>query len=293
MPFNVLGDGRDRFQVAMEGARGTPAARHADVALPTPGGRTCMVRVTWPIDMPRKLPVVALAAAEGSSGADYDRLAGGLAVGGHFVVMPDTPGPLRGTSAQAAQRAAAQRAAELRFTLDSIPLLRRQLGASANAVDMERCVAIGHREGAWTALGLIGLSRGYGTDTSHRDGRVRGAVALHPVAAPIAAARDATIVGGRGMVVTLPGQAAPPSGSRLLHLSVPARGDTYGGLIGPQRFSARLGQRDGEALAAVAAASLLLFEWAIDGDNDRRRDLLALDGRGLPGVAGPLGVREV
>lgn len=292
---NILGgDSRDRFQQAFERARGAPAARFADMSLRTPAGRPCSIRAAWPIEMPRKLPVIAFSPTDGATASQYDLLAGTFAAQGYFVLTPDPPPVARNATARDLAGHALTRAAEMRFVLDSVMSLRAALDMDAEAVDTERCAVAGHGEGAWTALGLIGWGRDFALSGSTMDGRARAAFALAPsfTPRPTVPSEARPLAGGRGLVAgRLDRMPAPPPGSKLLGLGIPLKSETFGGLIGAPESRRGL-VREQDALAAAAAAAALLFEWAVRGENGRRDELFALNGRRVAGLDGPLSLVE-
>ncbi len=69
------------------------------------------------------------------------------------------------------------------------------------------------------------------------------------------------------------------------------RSTNFGGLIGNPSANRKMGPRpvlEPKPLAAAVAAASIFFDWGLKRQSDRKRTLLALDGRVVEGLSQPL-----
>jgi hypothetical protein len=283
------GGGRDLFVRAMESSKGVVAARFSDYGVRFPDGRTMMVRMAWPMEIRQKMNVIVVSPSGTTPPGRYDLLAGALAGQGYLVVT------LHHSQALTNRESALLRAGEARFAMDNVPVMREILGGDAKRVDANVCGVLGHGDGAWTALGLAGWASDLSASDAFRDGRIRAGFALTPSRPlPRFPFPRASQPGARGLVAgrleTLP---LPPPGSGLLGLGLPLSNDGFSGMIGPP--SGRItgpSQRRPDELAAATAGAILFFDWMLKDENNARDQLLALEGRTIPGLDGALRIRR-
>lgn len=271
---------------------GLPPAQSGLFATALPDGDTLQIRATWPAAPPERLSAVLLVPDTGVDPVRYDLLAAALASQSSLVLAPVCHTVREDTPAMREQR----RSGEVRLILDRLLAVRSVLGAATERLDPNRIGVIGHGDGAWTALGLIGWGRGLRPDATSADGRVSAAVGLLPSAAPPqrVASQATDRVSGQGLVIgrieTLP---VPPPDSGLWGVSLAAQSGNFGGLIGaPGRARADDARRERAAFAAAAAIAAMYFDWVLMEEDRMGRALAALNGRQVEGLAQPLGVRQ-
>jgi hypothetical protein len=298
---NPFGRRQSAFDTVFRTSTGATAAGFSDFAVQSPEGSTCTARLAYPLVLNKKLPVVVFCPDEGATGNHYDQLTGALAAQDFFVVTVNR----RQLSAQASRaflnteqqdENRLRRFAETRFLLDTIDAAAAVLGPKADLVDTSRIGAIGHGDGAWIAAGLGGWDSNGAASTRTRDGRVYAVVGLLPSrsvsSTAVPAQRSPDGVSGLfiGNLATLP---VPARGSGLLGLGLPVRSTSFGGLIGaPNPSESRRMSAETQALATAIASIVLFFDWTLRGDNDRKKELLALDGRRVDGLQAPLQLRK-
>jgi hypothetical protein len=285
----------------MASSTGAVAASFSDFAVQSPEGNTCTARLAYPLVLERKLPVLVFCPDEGTQANHYDVLTGALAAQGFFVMAIDR----RPTSAPAARpfltaeqqsEERLRRFAESRFLLDTIDAAAAALGANAELVDTSRVGAIGHGDGAWVAAGLGGWDQNGAPSTRTRDGRIYAVYGLTPkrITAATATPAQRSPDGVSGMFAgNLSEMPTPARDSGLLGLALPIQSNTFGGLIGATGPSAsRRLAAEPQALSAAIASAVLFFDWTLRGNDKSKRELLALDGRQVDGLATPLQLRK-
>jgi hypothetical protein len=291
----------DDFSRIVRASSGAASAMFSDYAVQSPEGQTCSARLTYPVSISKKLPVLIFFPDEGARAGQYDLLTAALAAQDYFVISIDR----RPTNAPAARNfltteqqsdASLRRFAEARFLLDTIDAAAAVLGANAQMVDASRIGAFGHGDGAWVAAGLGGWDNNGGANTRTRDGRVYAIFGLTPTrTAPnrsVPAQRSPDGVSGMfaGILDQMP---VPAKDSGLLGLGLPLRSNSFGGLIGQvSAAEARRLTPERQTLAAAIASSVLFFDWTLRSDNDSKRELMALDGRMVDGLNMPLALRK-
>jgi hypothetical protein len=300
-PGAAVAQGRDKFSAIMQATKGAVAANFSDFAVQSPEGNTCTARLAYPMVINRRLPVLVFCPDEGTRANQYDMLTGGLASQDFFVIAIDR----RLTSAPAARSFLTpeqqndeklRRFAEARFLLDTIDAATAALGANAEQVDTTRVGAIGHGDGAWVAAGLGGWDQTGAPSTRTRDGRIYAVYGLTPkrisgTSAP-PAQRSPDGVSGMfaGVLADMP---TPARDSGLLGLSLPISSTTFGGLIGaPASNQSRRLAAEPDALAAAIASAVIFFDWTLRGNRDSKKELMALEGRVVPGLSAPLHLRK-
>ncbi len=298
-----LGFGRsvDNFSRILRASSGASPAMFSDYAVQSPEGQTCSARLTYPVSFSKKLPVLIFCPDEGARAGQYDLLTSALAAQDYFVLSIDR----RPTSAPAARgfmtpeqqnEQRLRRFAEARFLLDTIDAAAAVLGANAQMVDASRVGAFGHGDGAWIAAGLGGWDNNGAANTRTRDGRVYAIFGLTPSRSPVnrtvPAQRSPDGVSGMfaGILDQMP---VPARDSGLLGLGLPVRSNSFGGLVGQiTAAEARRVAPEPQTLAAAIAGAVLFFDWTLRGDGDRKKELMALDGRVVEGLAAPLALRK-
>lgn len=282
----------DPFATLLTELSGVTAASTTQFATPLPDGEALLVRATLPASPPERMGLLLLVPDTGVDPARYDLLAAGLASQGYLVLAPVCHTVSDDTPAQREHR----RVAECRLILDRILAVRSVLGASAERLDPNRIGSIGHGDGAWTALGLIGWGRGLRPDATASDGRVSAAVGLLPGQVPPARIDSQAVdrVSGQGLVVgRIDALPVPPEGSGLWGVSLQPDSANFGGLIGTLgRARADDARRERPALTAAMAVSTLYLDWVLKERNESGRALAALDGRTVEGLVRPLAVRK-
>jgi hypothetical protein len=297
----LFGKSPSAFDTIMRASTGAVPANFSDFAVQSPEGNTCTARLAFPMVLSKKLPVLIFCPDEGANAVHYDRLTGALAAQNFFVVAidrrPVSIQPSRATLApQQVSDQNLRRFAEARFLLDTIDAAAAALGPKADLVDTSRVGAIGHGDGAWIAAGLGGWDSSGAASTRTRDGRVYAVLGLLPsrstTATNVAAQRSPDGVSGMfvGGLAQMP---VPERGSGLLGLGLPYQSTTFGGLIGtPITTQSRRVPAEPQALAAAVASAVLFFDWALRGDGQQKKELMALDGRRVDGLTAPLQLRK-
>lgn len=288
----------DRISLA---SRGAVAANFSDFAVQSPEGNTCTARLSYPLVIDRKLPVLVFCPDEGANASHYDQLTGALAAQGFFVLALNSPS-LGASSSRATLTRDQQseqrlrRFAEARFLLDTIDAAAAALGAKADMVDTSKVGTIGHGDGAWLAVGLGGWDRSGAASTRTRDGRIYAVLGLFPSRheniGGVTAQRSPEGVSGMfiGDFARLP---VPARGSGLLGLGLAVQSNTFGGLIGaPATAQSRRIVAQPQALGATIASAVLFFNWTLRGNRDSKKELMALDGRRVDGLPAPLSLRK-
>lgn len=292
MPNPFARRDEDPFATLLTELSGVTAASTTQFATPLPDGETLLVRATLPASPPERMGLLLLVPDTGVDPVRYDLLATGIASQGYLVLSPVCHTVATDTAAQREHR----RVAECRLILDRILAVRSVLGASAERLDPNRIGSIGHGDGAWTALGLIGWGRGLRPDATASDGRVSAAVGLLPgqVAPARIDSQAVDRVSGQGLVVgRIDALPIPPEGSGLWGVSLHPDSPNFGGLIGAQgRARADDARRERPALTAAMAVSTLYLDWVLKEKTESGRALAALDGRAVEGLVRPLAVRK-
>jgi hypothetical protein len=296
-----FGRNQGAFETILRASTGAVAAGFSDFAVQSPEGSTCKARLAYPLVLNKKLPVLIFCPDEGATAAQYDQITGALASQDFFVLTIDR----RPLSAQASrtffnpeQQAEyrLRRFAEARFLLDTIDAAAAVLGPKADLIETARIGAMGHGDGAWIAAGLGGWDSSGGASTRTRDGRVHAVIGLLPSRAtsPSSVPAQRSPDGVSGMFIgDLAIMPAPQRGSGLLGLGLPVRSASFGGLIGsPSAAEVRRLNAEPQALAAAIASSVLFFDWTLRGSGDRKKELMALDGRHVEGLQVPLQLRK-
>ena len=122
-------------------------------------------------------PLIIFSHALGGSGKSYVGLSSHWASNGYVVIKPshyDTTKPADITSSDFANRVA-----DIKFILDSIPLIEERFPELKGKIDTTRIGVGGHSLGALTAM-LIGGVRTYPGPRSYADPRVKAVVAMSP-----------------------------------------------------------------------------------------------------------------
>jgi hypothetical protein len=296
-----FGRRKNAFDTIYAASTGAVPASFSDFAVQSPEGSTCTARLAYPVVLNKRLPVLVFCPDEGTTANQYDQITGALAAQDFFVVTVAR----RPLSAQAsrtylsAEQQSEQRLrrfAETRFLLDTIDAAAAVLGPRADLVDTSRVGAIGHGDGAWIAAGLGGWDNNGAPSTRTRDGRVYAIIGLFPsqsASTPsVTAQRSPDGVSGM-FIGDLNMMPIPARGSGLLGLGLPVRTNSFGGLIGSSiAAETRRLAAEPQALAAAIASSVLFFDWTLRGDKDRKKELMALDGRRIDGLQAPLQLRK-
>lgn len=291
----------DRFDQLMRASKGVSPATFRDFAVQSPEGNTCTARLAFPAVVSKRMPVLVFCPDEGTRASQYDLLTGALAAQDFFVMAVDR----RPTSASAAQPflnaeqindEKLRRFAETRFLLDTIDAATAALGPNSEQVDTLRVGSIGHGDGAWVAAGLGGWDETGAPSTRTRDGRIYAVFGLTPKinsrASTPPAQRSPDGVSGMfaGLLRDMP---TPARDSGLLGLGLPIRSSNFGGLVGsPPQSRAQRTPLETEALAAAIASATLFFDWTLRGNRNAKKDLMALNGRMVPGLNAPLQLRK-
>jgi hypothetical protein len=282
----------DPFARILTEVSGLAESQSGMMATRLPDGETLQIRATWPAVPAERLSAVLLVPDTGVDPARYDLLASALASQSNLVLSPVCHQIASDTPAVREQR----RIGETRLILDRLLAVRAVMGPAAERLDPNRIGVIGHGDGAWTALGLIGWGRGLRPDSTYADGRVSAAVGLLPSAAPPQTVDSQAVdrVSGQGLVIgrieTLP---TPPADSGLWGVGLAAQSSNFGGLIGaPARARAEDARRERPAFAASAAVAAMYFDWVLMEQGRMGRALAELNGRSVEGLAQPLSVRQ-
>jgi hypothetical protein len=300
-PTASFGSNNDRFTRIFRASTGAASASTSDYAVQSPEGQTCTARLTYPVMITKRLPVLVFCPDEGARANQYDLLTSALAAQDYFVLSIDrrpTNGPAARnfTTPDLQNDQFLRRFAEARFLLDTIDAAAAVLGANAQLVDASRVGTIGHGDGAWIAAGLGGWDSNGAANTRTRDGRVHAVFGLAPsrstLTSTVAAQRSPDGVSGMfaGVLAQMP---VPARDSGLLGLGLPLRSNSFGGLIGQVTAAeARRLTPEPQVLAAAIASAVLFFDWTLRGDSDRKKELMALDGRVVDGLSAPLALRK-
>jgi hypothetical protein len=282
----------DPFARILADVSGLPEAQTNVLATRLPDGESLQIRATFPAAPPDRLAALLLVPDTGVDPARYDVLATALASQGNLVLAPVCHKVETDSPSVREQR----RTGETRLILDRLLSVRSVLGAAAERLDPNRIGVIGHGDGAWTALGLIGWGRGLRPDSTYSDGRVSAAVGLLPSAAPPERIDSQAVdrVSGQGLVIgrieTLP---TPPADSGLWGVGLAAQSTNFGGLIGaPVRARADDSRRERAALNTAATVAAMYFNWVLMEQSRMGRALAELNGRAVEGLAQPLSVRQ-
>ena len=297
----IFGRSTGAFDTIFRASSGAVATSFSDFAVQSPEGSTCSARLAYPLVLNKKLPVLVFCPDEGTNANQYDQITGALAAQDFFVVTIDRR-PLNvqasrtflNVEQQAEQRL--RRFAEARFLLDTIDAAAAVLGEKADLVDTARVGTMGHGDGAWVAAGLGGWDSNGAPSTRTRDGRIYAILGLLPSRSPsparVPAQRSPDGVSGMfvGNLALMP---VPAPGSGLLGLGLPVRSHSFGGLIGAANAAeVRRVAPEAPALSATIASAILFFDWTLRGDGDRKKELMALDGRQVEGLTAPLQLRK-
>ena len=156
-------------------ALGADAIASADAVLTAPDGRAVPIRMTWPREAKRRLPLLVL--SHGANGTlDGLVLFQRSLTRGRMVVAPQHPDSESNPDLAKVDRMKVfpQRVADMRLVLDSRATIER---VSGKRVDPGRIAAAGHSYGALVAQALGG-AKVAGMDL--RDARVTRVVAFSP-----------------------------------------------------------------------------------------------------------------
>jgi dienelactone hydrolase len=283
---------RDPFQELSSEFGAIPPASQSTFATRLPDGRTLQVRAHIPTGVEDRMPLLILFGDAAVPPERYAMLAAPLAGHGYLVLVPICEPDSRDSPAQREQR----RSAQARFVLDRILAVRSVLGASIERLDPNRIGAIGHGEGAWSALSMIGWGRGLRPDSTASDGRVSAAIGFMPSATPPATIESQAVsrISGQGLVIGDTSQLpTPPPESGLMGVNLAVESPNFGGLIGRAgRDRAEDARRQRPALSAGLAVAAMFADWVLREDTRMGDALVALDGRTVEGLRAPLGVRQ-
>ena len=298
----AISRGDDNFSRISRASTGAMSASFSDYAVQSPEGQTCSARLTYPLIITKKLPVLIFCPDEGARASQYDLLTAALAAQNYFILTIDRRS-MNGSAAQSFMTPDQRndhnlrRVAEARFMLDTIDAAAAVLGTNAQMVDGSRVGAIGHGDGAWIAAGLGGWDSSGAANTRTRDGRIYAIFGLAPsvVGATnrvVPAQRSPDGVSGMfaGVLAQMP---LPARDSGILGLGLPIQSNSFGGLIGQiSPTEARRLTAEPDALAAAIASAVLFFDWTLRGDSGRKKELFALDGRFVTGLSAPLTLKK-
>ena len=297
----ILGRDTNEFDVIFRESSGAVAASFSDFAVRSPEGITCSARLAYPLVFNKRLPVLIFIPDEGASASHYDPLTGALAAQDYFVISIDrrrvngqTNRPSLSVDQLAEHRL--RHFAEARFLLDTIDAAAAVLGTQSDLVDASRVGTMGHGEGAWIAAGLGGWDSNGSPSTRTRDGRVYAILGLLPTRSlsPTQVAPQRSPGGVNGLFVgDLTQMPIAQEKSGLLGLGLPVNSTSFGGLIGvPTDGETKRANAEPQALAAAIASAVLFFDWTLRGNQDRKRELMNLDGRQIDGLSTPLQLRR-
>ncbi len=288
---------RDELLDAYNSFLGVPLAKFADITLPAPDGFPITVRVASPAVAGMKMPIIVCCPDLYDDAINYDVLSGGLASRGYIVltISASGGGNLRGEAA--ANRKSARRAQQISYALDNLPKILSVLGRDAQMVDTSKIGTIGHYDGAWTSLGLVGWGPNFTPSSAIADGRITASFALAP--SQIAkhnrpqTRSTARVIYGRTMIAA-DAESMPqiPSGSGVLGINLPPVSSGFGGMLGTRQTNirGRTHRPQREALAAACAAAALFFDWSLKGEKAKLDILLACNGRVLGDMAFPFSI---
>jgi hypothetical protein len=282
---------KDNFVNNYTTCLGVPSAKFGNMQLEAFDKTFIDIRYSHPLNSDGRWPIVICSVDEGADLVSYDLMVGALAARGYFVVlvMPSKIAPLNGIENKA--HINSRRAQQVRFALDKIYDIAAKIGDDSRYIDFDNIGIAGHAEGAWTALELIGWSRGMYPSSDLADGRIKAAFSLMPTpggAVGMPRFNDgpsSRVIYGRTLIAgNLDILPQPPSGSGVLGLELPSKSIGFGGLLGQLREKKRDEKPQREVLAAACAAGGMFFDWSLKGRKDRYTELLLLNGREIPQI---------
>ncbi|KAF0184978.1 MAG: hypothetical protein FD163_1675 [Hyphomonadaceae bacterium] len=289
LPSIVPNKSRDIFLDYYNAAMGVNMAQFTNTQIVAIDGIVLKIRIASPVQSRGHWPIIIFCPDLGTTAQNYDNLTGAIASLGYLVIIIDPQMAPSRNSVEAILRRNTLRAQYMRFALDRKTEILRVLGDDDTSIDFNSMGAIGHGDGAWTALELIGWGRGYGRSLDMADARIKAAVGITPTIAPNYQARPANAVSpaiyGRGMVVnSYDGIARLPHGTALMGLGLPLSSPSFGNLLpSSQPSAASRGEKyRKETLSACIATSSMFFDWCLKNQRDRIDELNQINGRSIP-----------
>lgn|GEM_PF-2914057 len=281
---------RDIFLDYYNASMGVNMAQFVDTHIIAIDGIVLKLRIAFPVQSRGRWPIIVFCPDLGTRPEGYDKLTGAIAGAGYLVITISPQMAPSRNNVEAVLRRNTLRAQYTRFVLDRKIEVLRALGDDDTNIDFNSIGAIGHGDGAWTTMELIGWGRGYDRSLDMADARIQAAIAITPsiVANRSAAANDVSpAIYGRGMTISsYDGITKLPHETGLMGLGLPLSSPSFGGLLpSSQAISTTRGDTYGkETLAAGIATSLMFLDWCLKNQRDRIEELNQLNGRDIPGI---------
>lgn len=291
MPSIGLGKSKDIFLDYYNAAMGVNMAQFTDAHIIAIDGIVLKLRIAAPVQSRGRWPIIVFCPDLGTNPQGYDSLTGAIASLGYIVITISPQMAPSRNSVEAILRRNTLRAQYLRFALDRKAEILRALGDDDTNIDFNAMAAMGHGDGAWTALELIGWGRGYVRSLDMADARIKAAIGITPTIAPNHQASPANAVSpaiyGRGMVInSYDGITKLPHDTGLMGLGLPLSSPSFGGLVPSSQPNAttRGDSYRKETLSAATATTVMFCDWCLKNQRDQIDELNELNGRAIPTI---------